>query len=534
MLEIIKNGWGTYAFAIIIIGYFFKGLFDLAKVRNVNIELEKFLLKIKNIRRELEELEETVVPAKLEVQKIKYFDDLLNEPSEFMEGYKIIKNVGISYFKALKRKGYKGVNSSSYFNEEEILLSNFNTSRITQRSSAYVGLGLLGTFTGIVMGLSQLGNAQTTTSQISLIDEILPSMSLAFITSILGITCSLFYSKLEKTWIGEILSNILKIENNLNLIFPNQEEVMRYLEDIEISLRNLSQGLGKNLGASVAQSIGDNTRSLFNGFNKEIQNLGNNISSKIGVVFNEVFNKEFIQEFKDIHASLTKMNRTILNTNKATEALLSGMPEYTEKFENLNNTSIKIFETSERATKNYDKFLIEVQRIEEVMKQLNIFKSEVTEMIKYSNENIVENSQKLEELSKATYEIYIKIGQEIKQLFESGRIETSSLLKSSNSILEQNLSSVNSINIKMGETLNTLEKNFNTTQQAVLKNIKSLGVAIDKNKNIIEEEYQKMANSQNTLASKTKEALADFDNTVYKLNKEIAEVLSNIKDMVGK
>ena len=93
MLEIIKNGWGTYAFAIIIIGYFFKGLFDLAKVRNVNIELEKFLLKIKNIRRELEELEETVVPAKLEVQKIKYFDDLLNEPSEFMEGYKIIKNV---------------------------------------------------------------------------------------------------------------------------------------------------------------------------------------------------------------------------------------------------------------------------------------------------------------------------------------------------------------------------------------------------------------------------------------------------------
>ena len=67
-----------------------------------------------------------------------------------------------------------------------------------------------------------------------------------------------------------------------------------------------------------------------------------------------------------------------------------------------------------------------------------------------------------------------------------------------------------------------------------MKNIKSLGVAIDKNKNIIEEEYQKMANSQNTLASKTKEALADFDNTVYKLNKEIAEVLSNIKDMVGK
>lgn len=523
MLEIIKNGWGTYAFAIIIIGYFFKGLFDLAKVRNVNIELEKFLLRIKNIRRELEELEETVVPAKLEVQKIKYFDDLLNEPSEFMEGYKIIKNIGISYFKALKRKGYKGVNSSSYFNEEEILLSNFNTSRITQRSSAYVGLGLLGTFTGIVMGLSQLGNAQTTTSQISLIDEILPSMSLAFITSILGITCSLFYSKLEKTWIGEISSNILKIENNLNLIFPNQEEIMRYLEDIEISLRNLSQGLGKNLGASVAQSIGDNTRSLFNGFNKEVQNLGNNISSKIGVVFNEVFNKEFIQEFKDIHASLTKMNRTILNTNKATEALLSGMPEYTEKFENLNNTSIKIFETSERATKNYDKFLIEIKKIEEVMKQLNNFKEEVVATVKYSNDNIIERSQKLEEISKAVYETYIRIGHEIKNVLENGKIETTNLLKSSNNILEQNLSSVNAVSIRIGDALNSTTENMG-----------KLNMIISKNKDLVEEEYQKMAKSQNTLALKTKEALINYDNTISKLNKEIAEVVSNIKDMAGK
>ena len=534
MLEIIKNGWGTYAFAIIIVGYFFKGLFDLVKIKSVNSELEKFLLKTRDIRRELEELEEATVPAKLEIQKIKYFDDLLSEPTEFMEGYQTIKDIGVSYLKTLKRKGYKGVNSSSYFNEEEILLSNFNTSRITQRASAYVGMGLLGTFTGIVMGLSQLGNAQTTTAQISLIDEILPSMSLAFITSILGIICSLFYSRCEKTWIGEVSSNILKIDNSLNIIFPNQEEITKSLENIEISLRNLSQGLSKNLGATVAQSIGDNTRTLFNGFNREVQNLGDNISSKIGVVFNEVFNKEFIQEFKDIHASLTKMNRTLLNTNKATETLLAGIPEYTDKFENLNSVSVKLFETSERAIKNYDKFLIEVQRIEEVMKQLNIFKSEVTEMIKYSNENIVENSQKLEEISKAAYETYVRIGQEVKNVLENGKTETNNLLKSSNNILEQNLSSVNAVNVRMSETLNSLGESFVATQKTLVENMENLGGAIAKNKDIVEAEYVKMADNQNTLALKTKEALINYDNTISKLNKEIAEVVSNIKDMVGK
>lgn len=534
MLEIIKNGWATYAFAIIIVGYFLKGLFDLFEIRSVNVELEKFLLKTKDIRKELEELEETTAPAKLEIQRIKYFDDLLNDPAEFMEGYKTIKSIGISYFKALKRKGYKGVNSSSYLNEEEILLSNFNTSRITQRASAYVGMGLLGTFTGIVMGLSQLGNAQTTTAQISLIDEILPSMSLAFITSILGIICSLFYSRCEKTWIGEVSSNILKIENNLNMIFPNQEEITKSLENIEISLRNLSQGLGKNLGASVAQSIGDNTRSLFNGFNKEVQNLGSNISSKIGVVFNEIFNKEFIQEFKDIHTSLSKMNKTLLNTNKAIETMLAGIPEYTDKFENLNNVSIKLFETSERATENYDRFLIEVRRIEEVMKQLNTFKIEVIEMVKYSNGNIVENSQRLEEVSKAIYETYVNIGQEIKNVLETGKDETTDLLNSSNNILKQNLSNVNTANEKMEETLNKLGERFETTQKALIENMKNLGGTIAKNEKIIETEYKKMADSQDTLAQKTKEALISYDNTISELNKEIVEVISNIKDMAGK
>lgn len=534
MLEIIKNGWGTYAFAIIIVGYFFKGIFDLFKIRSVNIELEKFLVKIKDIRREIQELEDNTVQSKIEVQKIRYFDDLLNEPLEFMEGYTVIKDIGVSYFKTLKRKGYKGVNSSSYFNEEEILLSNFNTSRITQRASAYVGIGLLGTFIGIVMGLSQLSSAQTTTAQVSMIDEILPSMSLAFTTSILGIICSLIYSRCEKTWIGEVSSNILKIDNSLNIIFPNQEEITKSLENIEISLRNLSQGLSKNLGATVAQSIGDNTRSLFNGFNKEVQNLGDNISSKIGVIFNEVFNKEFIQEFKDIHTSLAKMNRTILNTNKATETLLAGIPEYTDKFANLNNISIKLFETSERATENYDKFLTEVKRIEDVMKQLTSFKTEVVEMVKYSNGNIVENSQKLEEISNTIYGTYIKIGQEIKNMLESGKIETNNLLKSSNNILEQNLSSVNNVNIRMEKTLTNLGESFTATQKTLADNMENLGVVIAKNKETVEAEYAKMSNSQNTLALKTKEALISYDNTISKLNKEIAEVVSNIKDMIGK
>ena len=86
----------------------------------------------------------------------------------------------------------------------------------------------------------------------------------------------------------------------------------------------------------------------------------------------------------------------------------------------------------------------------------------------------------------------------------------------------------------MSETLNSLGESFVATQKTLVENMENLGGAIAKNKDIVEAEYVKMADNQNTLALKTKEALINYDNTISKLNKEIAEVVSNIKDMVGK
>lgn len=542
MASFIKNNIFTLVWGCIVFLYFLWGWRDLGNIFKLNKELKKFLQKIKEIKKELEDLENMYPEEKLKEEKEKYFNELLKSPQELVEGYKYIEETGLRYFKALKRKNYKGVSSSSFFNEEDILLTHFNINKITQRASTYVGSGLLGTFIGIMLGLYKLGNAETTMAQISLIDRILPSMSMAFATSIVGMFCSLTYSYFEKARLGEVSLNISAIDNNLSSIFPSEKNIVEYLENMEITLANLNQGLSKNLGASVAKSIGDNTRTLFSGFNKEVNNLGNDISSKLSVIFNEIFNKEFINEFKNIQEGLGEINSSFSTTNRAINKLLKEIPKYSENFEKLNTLSLQIYETSEKAVKNYDSFLLEVRNIEQVMRGINNFKVDVIKTVDYYNGHVVENYDQIRKLSTEVYEKYEKISQAMQNIIEIGIKETNSLVEINKEAIQNNISNVKSTNTEIEDNLLKMNKEVISTQNTLKENIESIGKSLKEDLGYVQqvlsnsailmkENYDKMDKNQEQLINNTRKALVDYDNTISKLNKEMVDIISNIKDM---
>lgn len=541
-IEFIKINIFTLIWGIIVFSYFLWGWRDLSKIAVLNRELKKFLVKVKDIKNKVEELENTYSEQKLNEEKKKYFDELLKYPEEIASEYKYIQEILLKYFKFLKRKNYRGVNSSSFFNEENIVLANFNINKITQRASTYVGSGLLGTFIGIMIGLFKLGNAETTMAQISLIDRILPSMSMAFLTSIIGMFCSLFYSYIEKARLGEVSLNISIIDNNLSSLFFSEKNMIEYLERMEISLVNLNKGLSRNLGESVAKSIGENTRTLFSGFNKEVNNLGNDISSKLSVIFNEVFNKKFIDEFKNIQEGLGEINSTFTVTNKSITKLLKEIPKYTESFEKLNGASLEIFETSEKAVKNYDSFLIEIKNMEKIMQELNSFKKDVEDIIIHHNEHVLQSCEQIKKLSLEIHQKYIDISEVMKNVVESSANETNLLIKTNNSEIEKNTSNVSNINKAIESNLSKMNEEVISSQNILKENIESIGKSLKEDLGYVQKvikdsatlmksNYEKMDKSQEQLVNNTKKALVDYDNTISKLNKEIVDIISDIKDM---
>lgn len=529
-----KDNIFTLIWSIGIVLYGLWGWFSsLSKIGSLNKELKKFIRKIEIIEDDFEGLENDVTPENLEKEKQKYLKNL-----DIDDNGVYLKDIVKKYFRTLKNKNFQGVKSSSFFNEEDIVINNFNLNKIEQRNSMFVGLGLLGTFSGIMYGLWKLGNTQTATAQVSLIDKILPSMSMAFMTSIFGMLCSLLYGHSQKSRLGEASLNISKIVTKLDALFPGEKDMIEYLESMELTLTNLSQGISKNLGARVAESIGENTKNIFNRFNKDfnqgISSLGNDISSKLGVILNNIFNEEFIQEFKNVQESLKDINSSFSKTNRAVNKLLSEIPKYTQDFEELNKVSIEIFETSEKATKNYNLFLNEVVKIEKVMEDLSNFKESINEMLNYSQGYIMQNSEEIKKMTVQVANEYEKISNDIKNIIIETKTTTNDLLDKNKSALENNIFNMESKNREIEQNMSEMSAKLSSATDTLKENLKTVKVIAKNSSDLILENYEKISKTQNEFVTKTNEALKIYDDTFSKINTETMNIVSNIKDMERK
>jgi hypothetical protein len=120
--------------------------------------------------------------------------------------------------------------------------------------SVLTGLGLLGTFAGLVKGLP----SGVTIDKI--MDDIAPflrEMSGAFIASFLGVFCSLVFNIIEKMQREKVQSHCNELSNHIDRIFPRQTE-FELLSDIRgYSDQQLAQfkSLAIDIGNEVARGI---------------------------------------------------------------------------------------------------------------------------------------------------------------------------------------------------------------------------------------------------------------------------------------
>lgn len=90
--------------------------------------------------------------------------------------------------------------ASVYFNENNIYKAcNINIKQLDTAAGTLVGLGLLGTFLGLTLGIMGFDNSDSSKIQES-INNLLNGMSTAFLTSLVGMTLSMFYTFFDKLW----------------------------------------------------------------------------------------------------------------------------------------------------------------------------------------------------------------------------------------------------------------------------------------------------------------------------------------------
>lgn len=150
---------------------------------------------------------------------------------------------------------------SLYVNEESVLYAVGSVELVDLVPGVLTSLGILGTFLGLVRGLSGLSlNAADTNALLGAMEQLIGGMSTAFLTSIAGISASLLFNLLSNhtmTKTRKATDRFCEVFNLYAMPKPVSEETtMLVLQQEQTTyMRQAAQDIGEKLSSQMEASI---------------------------------------------------------------------------------------------------------------------------------------------------------------------------------------------------------------------------------------------------------------------------------------
>ncbi len=177
-----------------------------------------------------------------------------------------------------------------FFNEDTIILPNYSAASYTATPNYLTGFGILGTFLGLAggiylasAGLSGGFDADNTEKLRTALNQLLSGAGLAFMTSIVGLACSLFFAFREKHTVRALQQHLGDFVNALDerVHLITAEDVSRKQLALQEKQRDL-QAEQRDLMQTFVDHVGQNISEAINGmFSKEMQPLMEKMVSEL-------------------------------------------------------------------------------------------------------------------------------------------------------------------------------------------------------------------------------------------------------------
>ena len=278
-----------------------------------------------------------------------------------MQEFGTIKDVWNDYRKTLTRtidiegqhKLYSSISASEVFNFNS-LTYNIGHSYWKNLSGVFTGIGILGTFLGLTIGLVgvQMGSTDTAVLKDS-IGQLLQGISVAFATSLVGIFVALLYGRYQHKREHSLICLVDEMVKRLDDMYPRltieQWLADGYRENIEQTkaLKNLSQDVAEQLGQLLDEQLSSN-------FDNLCQNL----------------NEQLAPVFENLLTAINKLNDS--GASAITEAMSQSagnqLNSFAEMLKDMRDAMQASMESSEKATNQANLILVNtLQRFEEAM-----------------------------------------------------------------------------------------------------------------------------------------------------------------------
>lgn len=158
--------------------------------------------------------------------------------------------------------------ASEYFSEQTVSKAQrWNLRMLDAASGTLVGLGLLGTFLGLTLGINGFDSSNTENIQTS-IQSLLSGMGTAFITSLVGMGLSLVYTVFfEKPWKNRLARSLF--------IFTEKLDGQYYIDDIALMHLNQQQ-IFKELRSNVENIVKQQAGTIVSALEKQFTYINEN------------------------------------------------------------------------------------------------------------------------------------------------------------------------------------------------------------------------------------------------------------------
>ena len=172
---------------------------------------------------------------------------------------------------------YKTDEASVFFSEER-LIGQYMTLRFWNSvPSLLVGLGILGTFIGLVAGLIPFSdiNFEETEDIQTAIQGLLSGVSTAFVTSVWGMLTSLIFNTVEKRGIGQLNRQLVSLQRALDQLFTltTQEEISYRQEDELAQQTQALKAFSTDLGDRIKTEMDNILTPSFDSLHKAVMEL---------------------------------------------------------------------------------------------------------------------------------------------------------------------------------------------------------------------------------------------------------------------
>ena len=173
-----------------------------------------------------------------------------------------------------------------------------------------VGLGLLGTFLGLTLGIKDFDSSSTQNIQKS-IQLLLSGMGTAFITSLVGMLLSMIYSLCDKYWRNRLSKHLHVLTKKLDSLY--------YIDDRTLDDLN-EQALAKSIASTMKEVVEHEMRSVVNALNEKL--TYNNESGEATTIANAI--REILKENQEQSNALKSFSTDLaIELNNGFDEVLS-------------------------------------------------------------------------------------------------------------------------------------------------------------------------------------------------------------------